>query len=554
MNNKIKKKKNKVSLLSYALKYKRVLFSTFFIIVVAALLGRLVNFLNAYIVDNVIGSGKFSLFIGVSLAILGMLILEAICYFIYYVVYGNIGYKISSDIRRDLYNKIIYAPLEYFENNPVSNILTKTTIYVNDLNYFFTVNFIPFLINAIKFIAVFVFMFAMNFLLGSIIFGVLVFIISIIFVINKFSAKKNAEYKKFEIQRDEIIVDSVYGLPTILANNGAQKTIQRFETMHDGLNRTWTNFARFNNLYLPLVECFWFLGIVLIYIFAFNFIGSGFEIGTVVAFLGYISQTSEPISNMTSNYQTFINIRGTLERMFDIFNIDNTANKKRKQKFADEKIDIEFFKVYCYKKFKGNVVKNLSFKIPFGSKVIIKGASGSGKTTIAFLIGRLYEPTSGKISFNGMPIQTIDNESYKKIVGIFTNNTFLFEDTMLENLKTAKPEATDEEIENALAISGLKKIVDALPNGIKTFMSGTGQYLSDGDKELLGFARLILQNPKIVILDEAYNSSDKRNKKAFFKALNKFIENKTCIYISNKDIPNFVTDMVIELENGKIVK
>ncbi|MEG1499551.1 MAG: ABC transporter ATP-binding protein, partial [Clostridia bacterium] len=196
MKNKRKEPKRK-TILHYVFMHKAIVFSMFLVLLIAVLLGRGVTFLNAYIVDNVIVSKNSSLLIGLAVTILGFLLLEAVCYFVFTKSFSELGYKIAGEIRKDLYDKIVYAPLEYYENNPVANILSKTTTYVNDFGNFVNKNFIPFLSNAMKFVAVFLFMVFINWALTLIILGGLVIIAVVSLIITRLSAKRNAVYKKF---------------------------------------------------------------------------------------------------------------------------------------------------------------------------------------------------------------------------------------------------------------------------------------------------------------------------------------------------------------------
>ncbi|MEG1500286.1 MAG: ATP-binding cassette domain-containing protein, partial [Clostridia bacterium] len=147
----------------------------------------------------------------------------------------------------------------------------------------------------------------------------------------------------------------------------------------------------------------------------------------------------------------------------------------------------------------------------------------------------------------------IANDSFKKAVGILSGETYLFEDSIFNNIKMAKPDATLEEVMAAAKMSGLEGKINKFPKGINTMLKKNGDILSETEKQFLEYARIILQNPKILIIDEAITISDKRVKKTFFNSLNKFVENKTCIYISTKEIEEFVHSSCLYISDGKIV-
>ena len=304
------KKEKKLNIWTYVGKKKKVVIFTFLLLLFAVLLGRLVTYLNTYLVDNAIIPENYSLLFGVGGALVGLLVIEAVCFLVQNKIFCDIGYEVARDMRDDLFKKILQVPYSYYETHDTAGILARASTYINDVGDFVSKNLVPFLMNILKFVTVFIFMFALNVILGAIIFGVLCIVLAVFFLINKLSSAKNKDYKKLEIERDAKTMDSIFGLDAITCGSGEKQMLDEFSKVQFEALEKWNKFSKYNELFLPLIEGIWFLGIIAVYIFAFFKMGSvGFELGAVISFIGYITQTNEPIKQTALNYQFFVNIQ-----------------------------------------------------------------------------------------------------------------------------------------------------------------------------------------------------------------------------------------------------
>ena len=529
-------KKQKLNIWSYLRKDRKLIISMLCLLLVAVLLGRLVTYLNTYLVDNAIVAQNLSLLFGVGGAIVGILIIEVVCMFIQSKVICNLGYNIASKMRKDLYEKVMFANYQYFEENKVAGILSRTSTYINDLGDFVTKNLVPFLTNLLKFVTVFIFMFALNAILGAIILGVLLVVLFTVFIIGKISAKRNKAYRKAEIERDAQIMDSVFGLTAIVLNNGQNQKLQEFDEVQQENVRSWNKFSRINELFLPLVEGIWFLGIVAVYIFAFYKMGSvGFEIGAVISFISYITQTNEPIKQSALNYQSFINIVGTINKIFEILKIDTSRRKVRVEKIEEEKPNIEIKNISFKHKYKHAHISNFSLDIEYGKKIAIVGERGSGKTTLAYLLARIYSPDSGKILVGGKDIQFVEKGQFESVVSIISSRPYIFEQSVRENLLLGKSDVSDIEIFRVLSMCGLDDEVEAFKGGLDEKLRDNGSAFSSGEKQMISLARVMLKNPSIIIFDGVFNFADASVKKEMFRIVKNFAKDKTCIFLCSEE-------------------
>lgn len=529
-----KKKGKKLNIWTYVGRKKKVVISTFLLLFFAVLLGRLVTYLNTFLVDNAIVPQNYSLLLGVGGALVGLLVVEAVCFFFQNKIFCDMGYEVAKDLREDLFKKILQVPYSYYESHDTAGILARASTYVNDVGDFVSKNLVPFLMNILKFVTVFVFMFAINVILGAIIFGVLLIVVFVFFAINKISSAKSKDYKSLEIERDAKTMDSIFGLDAITSGAGEEKMLAEFSDVQTRALGKWNAFSRFNELFLPLIEGIWFLGIIIVYVFAFFKMGSvGFELGAVISFIGYITQTNEPIKQTALNYQFFVNINTAINRIFDILTVD-TSNLLERTQGVEDNFDIELVDV-CFKhQFKTASIKNLNMKIGFGKKIAFVGGSGAGKTTLACLLARIYAPDSGEILLGGKNIAKIKKGDFERVLSLVRDDVALFRGTVRENLCVGK-DVSDEELEQVLKNLDLFDKIQKLSNGLDQKIGDDTRIFSRSEKQLFALARLILKNPKIIIFDSAFNAMSSRQKKKVFKIIGEFSKNKTCIFLTDPD-------------------
>lgn len=533
------KKEKKLNIWTYVGKKKKIVIFTFLLLLFAVLLGRFVTYLNTFLVDNAIIPENYSLLFGVGGALVGLLVIEAVCFFVQNKIFCDIGYEVARDMRDDLFKKILQVPYSYYETHDTAGILARASTYINDVGDFVSKNLVPFLMNILKFVTVFIFMFALNVVLGAIIFGVLCIVVAVFFLINKLSSAKSKDYKKLEIERDAKTMDSIFGLDAITGGSGEEQMLDEFSRVQSEALEKWNKFSKYNELFLPLIEGIWFLGIIAVYVFAFFKMGSvGFELGAVISFIGYITQTNEPIKQTALNYQFFVNIQTAINRIFDILRIDTTAFSARDQLLENAVPKLEV-KNLCFKHpYKPVSIQDLSFEIECGEKIAITGESGAGKTTLACLLARIYAPDSGEILLGGKNIAKIKKGEFERVVSLVRDEAVLFRGTIRENLVT-DGEVSEERIEEVLKSLDLYDKVFSQKLGLNNQINENSTLFSQSEKQLFALARVVLKDPKIIIFDSAFNSMSSRQKKKVFNIIQECFADKTCIFFCDPgaDLP-----------------
>jgi ATP-binding cassette subfamily B protein len=277
------------------------------------------------------------------------------------------------------------------------------------------------------------------------------------------------------------------------------------------------------------------------------------SVGVISAFIVYAKQFSRPINEIAQIYGQLQTAIAGAERVFLVLDEQN-EEKSGEVLIEQEKAEVTFKNInFSYKP--GNpVIRDFSLTVPSGKKVALVGATGSGKTTIVNLLMRFYDADSGEILINRQNIREVSRDSLRKHIAIVLQDTVLFTDTVWNNLKYAKESVTEEQMENAVEMSRCREMIGMLPQGYDTVLTGAGEAISQGQRQLLAIARAFVADPDILILDEATSNVDTRTEKAIQSAMQRIMQNRTSIVIAHRLSTIRDSDMIVVMDQGSIVE
>jgi len=277
--------------------------------------------------------------------------------------------------------------------------------------------------------------------------------------------------------------------------------------------------------------------------------------GTLIAFTMYIGMFWRPIINISNFYNTLITNFSAAQRIFEIMSINpDIYSIERAEKFPEIKGNVEFKNVSFSYDNKTKVLNNVSFKANKGQNIALVGPTGAGKTTIVNLISRFYDATEGNVLVDGKDIKKMDLESLRSQMGIMLQDTFLFSSTIKENIRYGKLDATDEEVIAAAKAVNAHDFVMKLENGYDTEVSERGSKLSVGQRQLISFARALLANPRILILDEATSNIDTYTEKLVQQGIEKLLSGRTSFVIAHRLSTIRDCDKIMVIDDGRIVE
>jgi ATP-binding cassette subfamily B protein len=313
--------------------------------------------------------------------------------------------------------------------------------------------------------------------------------------------------------------------------------------------------VRLNDLFWPFVELSGGIGTVLVYWYSTKLVGISISIGTLVAFTWYITMFWRPIFNITNFYNTLITNFAAAERIFDIMDIEpEIMSMQNAVKMPKIKGMVEFRNVTFGYDDGTVVLDNVSFKVNPGETVALVGPTGAGKTTIVNLISRFYDSQSGEVVLDGKNVKDVDVESLRSQMGIMLQDTFLFSTTIMENIRYGRLDATDEEVINAAKAVNAHEFIMKLEKGYDTEVNERGSRLSVGQRQLVSFARALLANPRILILDEATSNIDTFTERLVQMGIKKLLYGRTSFVIAHRLSTIRDCDRIMVIDNGQIIE
>lgn len=467
----------------------------------------------------------------------------------------RVAQKIIVNIRKEVFTKLQALPFTYFDSRPHGKILIRVVNYVNSLSDLLSNGIIQLVSDLFTLIVIICFMFAIDPKLTLVSMAVLpvLFIVLISMKKAQHEAWKQESYKRSNLTA--YLSESLNGMK--VTQSFAREKVN--QGIFDGLcltcKKVWMKAVNINNIIWPVVDNLSTIGVALVYLVGINWLGDGVSIGTLVAFAGYIWRFWAPIQNLGNFYNSMVTTGAYVERIFELLDEDeDITDRPDAKELPPIRGHVQFDKVnFSYEK--GNpILKNINFTITPGMSVAIVGPTGAGKTTIINLLSRFYNPDDGKILIDGLDILDLQIKSIRKQVGVMLQDSFLFSGTIMENIRYGKLEATDEECIMAAKTVMADDFINAFPEGYNKIISANGGGLSQGQKQLISFARVLLSDPRILILDEATSSVDTHTEKALQQGLNHLLKGRTSFIIAHRLSTIRNADMIFFVDHGEIVE
>lgn len=469
---------------------------------------------------------------------------------------------VLKDLRNKMFDKIISLPISYYSEKRKGDMMARMLGDVNEVrNSFFNI-----LELVIKEPMTIVFtigaMIVISFKLTLFVF---VFIPISGFIISKIGKSLKAKSKRAQDENGyliSVVEETLGGLKVVKSYNAEGSFTNKFNSSIQRLYRLTNSIGRKNNLSSPMSE---FMGIVVIAILLWyggNMVlvetfadGSPLLEGSkFIAYMGLAYNILTPAKAISkASYQVKSGLAAA-ERVFDVLEVENTITDKENAVVKTSFYSSITIENINFKYEEENVLKNFSLEVPKGKTVALVGQSGSGKSTIANLLTRFYDVQEGSVKIDGIDIKDMTLESLRHLMGLVTQDSILFNDTIKNNILLGKQDATDEEIIAALKVANAYEFVKDLPNGIETNIGDAGGKLSGGQKQRLSIARAVLKNPPIMILDEATSALDTESEKFVQVALENMMQNRTSIVIAHRLSTIQRADKIVVMQKGEIVE
>lgn len=532
--------------LKYCIPYKKILLSMSVLMVIMSFVSLLPPMINTYIVDYVL-SKKGAL--GVDWFTLALLLVGAYALvvisttvFSYFrtLYMTRTGHAIVHDMRYAAFTQLQKLAFDYYDSRPSGKILVRVTAYLDELAAVFSNSVIMLLVDVFKIAIILLWLFVIDYRLASIILAATVPMTLCLVLINGTLSRRRRRYRNKRSNRTAYIAENIQGNNVTKVFNRVQKNTQIEKELNTEVTDKWQSVTYINELHYPIMDAFFYIGLGVVYVvviyMATHGMGLGsLTIGKLIGFISYMGLLSTPLNDMANILQQITMATSNLESVFEVIETQPTVtDAEDASELPPIEGNVTFDKV-CFSYEPGHpILENVSFDIPRGKMIALVGPTGAGKSTIVSLLSRFYDLDSGTVSIDGHDISKVTLHSLRTQVGVMMQDSFIFSGTIMENIRYARPDATDEECIAAAKLVSADEFISKLPDGYYTKTLEQGSKLSTGERQLISFARVVLTDPKILILDEATSSIDTHTEEAIKRALDIILQGRTSFVIAHR--------------------
>ncbi len=449
---------------------------------------------------------------------------------------SEVANDILMHIRQELYRHLQSLSFTFFDNRPVGKILARVVGDVNSLKDMLINSVTSLIPDLVQVAVVLVIMLVLNAKLAIAAVVFLPMLVATMYFVQIKAHRRWQVYRKKNATMNAYVHEDFSGIKVVQSYSAEGQTSGEFEKILTEHRKSFISAARLNAFFWPLTELSWGIGNAAVFMLGVRLNLQGeLEIGTLLAFTSYIGMFWQPIMNLSNFYNQLVTNLAGAERIFDILDTEpDIKDSEEAIELDDVEGEVVFENVTFSYDNENIVLKDLSFTVEKGSTVALVGPTGAGKTTIVNLLSRFYETRDGKILLDGQDVRSVTMESLRKRMGIMTQDTFLFTGTVRENIRYGRLDATDQEIEAAAKAVSAHDFIMSLPEGYETDLNERGTRLSVGQRQLIAFARTILSEPRILILDEATSSIDTHTERAVQKGIETLLKGRTSFVIAHR--------------------
>ncbi len=541
-------------LFAYLKAYKAKVALTLFFIAVALSVELFNPYLLKLTIDNFVENGNKSGILLIGLCVIAANLVAMFCVKMRTITMAKVTNKVLLDIRQQLYSHIQKLSFAFFDSRPVGKILARIIGDVNSLNDLFTNSVTTLIPEVVKVLAVLVIMFFLNFRLAIAALITLPIVAIILVTISTLNHKRWQIHRKKNSNLNAYMHEDFSGMRVVQSFAAENKTNGTFGELVTDLRRAFIKAVRVADFYWPSVEMSWGIGTIVTFSVGINLINANsISLGDLVAFTGYIGMFWQPIMNISQFYNQLVTNMTGAERIFEILDIEpDIRDAVGCSELPELKGEVEFRNVtFSYDESK-KVLEDVSFSVKPGETIALVGPTGVGKTTIINLISRFYETQIGEVLLDGYDVKNVSLHSLRSQLGIMLQDTFMFSGTILENIRYGRLDATDEEVEEAAKAVCAHEFITKFEKGYDTDVNERGTRLSAGQRQLIAFARVLLADPKILILDEATASIDTNTERQVQEGIARLLSGRTSFVIAHRLSTIQKADRIMVIEKGRI--
>jgi ATP-binding cassette subfamily B protein len=542
---------------NYAKQYRRSLAIGVTTIILGALTGLVSPYLHKIAIDQIILPKNLAGFIWWIPVFAFVTLMNYVLQYVQVFQMRTVGENVVAKMRDEMISKLQKISLRYFSEGETGRIMSRPTNDANNVRIFLRMGLTSIITDTSSILGSFFIIFALNPKLALIAVAILPAALGFAWLLGKFSRTAYRSSLTTLAGLTAKMQENLSGMKVIKSFVREKKSYDEFLDTQNKNVKANLHATRVSATYQPFIFFMRIIGTALILWFGSLMVINGeITLGTIVAFIEYQFLYFMPLIDLTVVYDQYHSAMAAIERMFDLIDTEVEVEDPPTDKAIEiETIaDVKFENVTFAYDPKVPVVKDVSFTLGASKKLAIVGPTGAGKSTIINLLARFYDPVGGKILVNGYDVRSIRIDTLRKYMGIVLQDSFLFPMSVKDNVRFGRPEATDEDVVEAAKAVGAHDFIMKLPGGYDYVIQESSSNISIGQRQLISFARTLLMNPRLLILDEATSSIDPYTELVVQNALRRLLENRLAIIIAHRLSTIRLCDEIIVVDEGRAVE
>lgn len=494
------------------------------------------------------------------LVIVGMLcvvvIVQAVSRMFFLYRSGRIGQKVLRELRRRLFRHFQRLDIAFHERYTSGRVVSRSTNDVDAIEEMLETGFDSLITAVLTLVGTAILLVTLDFRLGLMCLGAFPILVALVWWFSSESAKTYREVRESAALVIVQFVETMVGIKAVQAYRREPRNQEIYDDLADRYRDINEKTMKLLAVFMPGVKLVGNLTTAVVLLYGgYLVLNEQMTIGTLTAFLLYLRMFFEPMQEISQFFNTFQSATSALEKLAGVLaERPGIKDPEHPVKLESMRGEVTLRDVHFSYVAGREVLPDLNLTVPAGQTVALVGTTGAGKTTIAKLIARFYDPTSGSVTLDGVDLRELSQSELRRHVVMVTQENFMFGGTVADNIRFGRPDATDDEVRAAAAAVGADRFIDSLPEGYDTDVAKRGGRLSAGQRQLVAFARAFLADPAVLILDEATSSLDIPSERMVQRALETVLADRTALVIAHRLSTVEVADRVLVLEHGRIIE
>lgn len=540
----------------YVKKYAGKMIFALVLSAIGAVMGLFSPMITKQALDEAIPAGDKNMLLKLAALLVVCFVISIVFAIIRSKIMVRVGQGIIFDIRKDVFEHLQKLPFQYYDDRPHGKILVRVVNYVNSVSDILSNGLINVILEIFNLIFIVIFMFMVDVKLSLVVLaGVPILAVFMFWIKNKQRRAWQAVSNK-NSNLNAYLQENIVGARVTQIFAREDENAEIFETLSDRTRSTWMEAVKYSNMVWPGIDTISVLIRAAIFIFGLIIFGQGQEtVGTILAISSYASRFWQPIMSLGNIFNGFINNIAYLERIFETLDEPVTVDDvEGATEMPPIKGQVTFENVTFGYEAGQTVLNQINFTVQPGESVALVGPTGAGKSTIVNLVSRFYNVNQGRVLIDGQDISKVTLHSLRSQMGIMLQDSFIFSGTIEDNIRYGKLDATLEEIQRASETVCAHEFISRMQDGYQTEVKERGSLLSQGQKQLISFARTLLSDPAILVLDEATSSIDVQTERALQQGLNAMLQGRTSFIIAHRLSTIKNCDKIMYIDQGGIME